>query len=165
MAVRFEEHYASIAPKLTNWLVANGCGYATACDVVQETFLRVWKMRDDLDDDASMVSGLVWTTARNLRTDLARRQKREVLQDEIRDEDAGAVAPSAAETDGSYLWARIRKALDQLPPLLREAYTLFQIGGLSIREIAQRTNVSEALVKVRIFRAKEKLQPLLKDLL
>ncbi len=58
MAVRFEEHYASIAPKLTNWLVANGCGYATACDVVQETFLRVWKMRDDLDDDASMVSGL-----------------------------------------------------------------------------------------------------------
>ncbi len=163
--VKFEEHYAAIAPKLTNWLVANGCNHATACDIVQETFLRVWKMRDDLEDDASMVSGLVWTIARNIRNDIARKQKREVLQDEIKDEDAGSTAPKALKSDGDYLRARLQRAFDQLPPLLREAYTLFQIGELSIREIAQRTNVSEALVKVRIFRAKEKLQPLLKDLL
>ena len=59
---------------------------------------------------------------------------------------------------------RIEKALAQIPPLLREAYTLFQIGELSIREIAHETGVSENLVKVRIHRAKEKLQPLLADL-
>ena len=59
---------------------------------------------------------------------------------------------------------RVLEALAQLPTLLREAYTLFQIQELSIREIALRTNASESSVKVRIFRAKEKLRPLLEDL-
>ena len=50
--------------------------------------------------------------------------------------------------------------------LLRDevTYTLFQIGELSIREIAHETGVSENLVKVRIFRAKEKLREILADL-
>ena len=48
-----EEHYQTIAPKLTNWLVASGSPYAEACDLVQETFLRIWKMREDLLDDAA----------------------------------------------------------------------------------------------------------------
>ncbi len=48
--------------------------------------------------------------------------------------------------------------------LLREAFTLFQVGELSIREIAHETGASENLVKVRIHRAKQKLQVLLADL-
>jgi DNA-directed RNA polymerase specialized sigma24 family protein len=48
--------------------------------------------------------------------------------------------------------------------MLSEAYTLFQIGELSIKEIAFQTGVSESLVKVRIFRAKERLKELLSDL-
>ena len=40
----------------------------------------------------------------------------------------------------------------------------FQIGELSIKEIAHETGVSESLVKVRIFRAKEKLKTILADL-
>ncbi len=162
----FEEHYAAIAPKLTNWLVANGCGHASACDVVQETFLRVWKMHRDLLDDPAQVSGLVWTIARNCRNDLLRQQKREVLQAEIKDGDAGDMQPGTeAGSDRTYLRRRIVAALARLPPLLREAYTLYQIGDLSVREISLRTGVTETLVKVRIFRAKEKLKPLLQDLI
>ena len=41
---------------------------------------------------------------------------------------------------------------------------MFQIGELSIREIAAKTGVTENLVKVRIFRAKEKLREILADL-
>lgn len=160
-----EEHYNVIAPKLTNYLVASGTDYAAACDIVQETFLRIWKMREELDDCPSRVSGLVYTIARNIRNDRYRKAKREVLQDEIRDEDAGA-APEASvlASDLEFLRRRLSAALAELPPLLREAYTLFQISELSIREIAQLTNVSESNVKVRIFRAKEKLKVLLKDL-
>ena len=162
-----EEHYNAIAPKLTNYLIANGSDYARACDIVQETFMRIWKMRDTLSDDPAQVSGLAYTIARNYRNDLARKAKHETLQDEIRDEDAGA-APAVAATsdlDRAYLRKRISEALEQVPPLLREADTLFQIMELPIAEIARRTQVSESLVKVRIYRAKEKLRPLLKDLM
>ena len=160
-----EALYNVIAPRLTNYLVANGVGYAQACDIVQETFLRIWKMRDTVVDEVDQVSGLAYTIARNLRTDNFRKRQHEVLQDEIADEDAGTVDPAALPSDQAYLRSRLLKALGELPPLLREAYTLFQIQELSIREIARRTNATEASVKVRIFRAKEKLRVSLADLM
>lgn len=163
--MNIESLYNEIAPKLTNYLVANGSSYAAACDIVQETFLRIWKMRETLVDETDQISGLAYTIARNLRTDGFRKAKHEVLQDEIKDEDAGSVGPAASPSDNAYLRNRLVKALAELPPLLREAYTLFQIQELSIREIARRTNASESSVKVRIFRAKEKLQKSLADLM
>lgn len=163
--MNIESLYNEIAPKLTNYLIANGSSYAAACDIVQETFLRIWKMRETLVDETDQISGLAYTIARNLRTDGFRKAKHEVLQDEIKDEDAGSVGPAASPSDNAYLRNRLVKALAELPPLLREAYTLFQIQELSIREIARRTNASESSVKVRIFRAKEKLQKSLADLM
>ena len=159
-----EDYYRALAPKLTNWLVATGSPYHDACDLVQRTFLKLWEMRDDLRDDSSAVSGLVFTIARNLRKNAWRDGARMTYVDEIHEDAAGAVQPAASPSDAAYLRARIEKALEQIPPLPREAYTLFQIGELSIREIAHETGVSENLVKVRIHRAKQKLQPLLADL-
>ena len=71
-----EDNYRKIAPKLTNWLVATGSGYHEACDLVQETFVKLWKMRDDLRDNDAAVSGLVFTIARNLRKNMAREENR-----------------------------------------------------------------------------------------
>jgi RNA polymerase sigma factor, sigma-70 family len=159
-----EECYTTLAPKLTNWLVATGSNYHEACDLVQEVFLKIWKMRDNLRDDDSAVSGLVFTIARNLRKNLARDNRRITFVDEIKDEDAGTVDADPLPSDAAYLRRRLTEAFAQLPPILREAYTLFQIGELSIREIAAQTGVSENLVKVRIHRAKEKLKEILADL-
>ena len=162
--LHIESMYRNIAPKLTNYLVANGVGYALACDIVQETFLRIWKMRETVVDEPEQISGLAYTIARNLRTDKFRKGARETLQDEIKDEDAGTVGPAASPSDRAYLRRRLLKALGELPPLLREAYTLFQVQELSIRKIAELTGTTESAVKVRIFRAKEKLQVSLSDL-
>lgn len=157
-----EALYTDLAPKLTNYLVANGTPYHAACDLVQETFLKLWKMRDDLQDDFHALSGLAYTIARNLRTDAIRHNKFVVYEAELRDEDTQDPAPSPS--DAAYLRSRIRAAFNQLPPLLRDTYALFQLAELSVRDIARITNVTEALVKVRVFRAKERLRVLLKDL-
>ena len=159
-----EEHYKAIAPKLTNWLVATGSSYDDACDLVQRAFLKIWEMRDDLRDNDSAVAGLVYTIAKNLRKNAWRDDAKIAFVDEIHEDAAGATQPAPSPSDAEYLRDRIQKALAQLPPLLREAYTMFQIGELSIREIAHETGASENLVKVRIHRAKQKLQVLLADL-
>ena len=172
-----EEHYNAIAPKLTNWLVATGSPYHEACDIVQNTFLKVWKMKDDLRDNDAAVSGLVFTIARNLLKNLARDNARLTFVPEIRDPDDSesgepsvqpdnlTVQPSRNTTsDIDYLRRRLTEAFAKLPPILREAYTLFQIGELSIREVAAQTGVTENLVKVRVHRAKQKLRELLADL-
>jgi len=160
-----EDHYKTLAPKLTNWLVATGSSYAEACDLVQETFVKIWKMRDSLQDDDEAVSGLVFTIARNLRKNLARNEKHLVLQEEIGEDEAGE-APNSSPTandDREYLRKKLSEAFAKLPPILRDAYTLFQVAEMSIHEISAQTGVSENLVKVRIFRAKEKLKELLSD--
>ena len=176
--IDIEKIYKTIAPKLTNWLVASGSQYEEACDLVQSTFLKIWKMRDDLRDDESSVSGLAFTIARNLRKNLARDNARLTFVGEIHDPDdmdpddtsPQVSSPGAdqnariASSDAAYLRRRLKEAFSKLPPILREAYTLFQVGEMSIREIANQTGVSENLVKVRIFRAKGKLREILSDL-
>ena len=188
--MNIEELYRTIAPRLTNWLVASGSSYHEACDLVQNTFLKIWKMRDNLHGDESDVSGLAFTIARNLRKNLARNNARLTFVGEIRDadeDDSGegfasgrdasmqsgdmavnlrASVPQCEDdqSDIKYLRRRLTEAFAKLPPILREAYTLFQIGEMSIRDIANQTGVSENLVKVRIFRAKEKLKEILADL-
>ena len=159
-----EDHYKAIAPRLTNWLVASGSSYHEACDLVQSAFLQIWKMRDDLKDDDSAVSGLAFTIARNLRKNLLRDNARLAFVDEIKDEDAGTVEPEPLPSDMAYLRKRLTEAFAKLPPVLRESYTLFQVAELPIREIARQTGVTENLVKVRIFRAKQKLRELLADM-
>jgi len=166
--MNIEKLYTSIAPKLTNWLVASGSSYHEACDIVQNTFLKIWKMRDDLRDDEAAVSGLAFTMARNLRKNLARDNARLTFVEEIRDEDIGGVAPTESSADVEARRTELRRklvaAFAKLPPILRDAYTLFQIGGLSIREIAAQTGTNENLVKVRVFRAKEKLRKILSEM-
>ena len=160
------EHYALLAPKLLNWLVATGSSFAQSCDLVQETFLKLWKMRDEILDDDAAVSGLVFTIARNLRKNETRDLRHEVLTDEIpEDPDAASMPPATSPSDTIYLRRRLIAAFAKLPPLLREAYTLFQIAEMSISEIARETNATESLVKVRIHRAKNKLREILSDLM
>ena len=159
-----EEHYNAIAPKLTNWLVASGSSYHDACDLVQRTFVKIWEMRDDLREDDGAVSGLAFTIARNLRKNLWRDNKRTVLTDTIPEDAAVDDSNTLAPSDAEYLRRRLSEAFAQLPPILRDAYTMFQVGEMSIKDIAAQTGVSENLVKVRIFRAKQKLREILDDL-
>jgi RNA polymerase sigma-70 factor (ECF subfamily) len=159
-----EERYRTLAPRLTNWLIASGSSHAQACDLTQETFLKLWNMRDSLQDDDAAVTALVFTIARNLRKNHLRDNQRIVYTDQPLPEEAVESTPPTATADRDYFRQRIQAALDQLPPLLREAYTLFQIAELSIAEIARETNATESLVKVRIHRAKGKLRELLADL-
>ena len=92
--MNIEEIYKTIAPKLTNWLVSTGSTYHESCDLVQSTFLKIWKMRDDLRGDDSNVSGLAFTIARNLRKNLARDDSRITFVEEVRDEDGGSTGPA-----------------------------------------------------------------------
>ena len=55
------------------------------------------------------------------------------------------------------------KILDRLEPDLRLTATLYYYNELSIKEIAQMTNIPEGTVKSRLSRAREKIYQILKD--
>ena len=121
-------------------------------------------MRDTLEGDENSISGLVYTIARNLRTDKFRRDKFISYRDQIEEDELISEGDVPLQSDEDYLKKRVEKALASLPPLLRDAFVLFQISELSVREISLQLGISESLVKVRIFRAKQKLKEALSDL-
>ena len=159
----FDEVYREIAPKLQSYLTGNGCSYATACDIVQETFLRLWKRREELADDVHQVSGLAFSIARNYRNDLARRARHETLRGESGVEDDElesqgspvAYRPGEAAEEADALKLRLKSSLGRMPVQLLETFALSRLGNLSVREIASGTGASEASVKVRVHRARE----------
>lgn len=162
--MNLENVYREVAPKLQSYLTGNGCSYATACDIVQETFLRLWKQRDELSDDLHQVSGLAFTIARNYRNDLARKARHEVFGDgteEESDDACGepvrddAARPGEATEELAALRRRLKSTLARMPGQLLEVFALSRIGNLSVKEIADGTGVSEANVRVRVHRARE----------
>ena len=175
--MEIEQVYREVAPKLQSYLTGNGCSYATACDIVQETFLRLWKRKDELSDDLHQVSGLAFTIARNYRNDLARKAQHEVFierdegrgtreEDEApRDEGCGMrdeARPGEAEEEGAALRQRLKASLGRMPVELLETFALSRLGKLTVKDIASGTGASEANVKVRVHRAKEMLGKVMK---
>ena len=126
--------------------------------------MKIWNMRDDLEGDESRISGLAHTIARNLRTDKFRRDKFISYREQVEEDELISEGDVPLESDEDYLRKRVEKALESLPPLLRDAFVLFQVSELSVREISLQLGISESLVKVRIFRAKQKLKEVLSDL-
>ena len=55
----------------------------------------------------------------------------------------------------------ITTALELLPDDYRESFVLREYDGLSYQEIAEITNSSMATVKIRLFRAKQKIRDIL----
>ena len=174
--MEIEYVYREVAPKLQSYLTGNGCSYATACDIVQETFLRLWKRKDELSGDLHQVSGLAFTIARNYRNDLARKAQHEVFierdegrrprEDDEAPRDEGCevrdtARPGEAEEEDAALRRRLKASLGRMPVELLETFALSRLGKLTVRDISRKFEISEANVKVRVHRAKEMFRELL----
>ena len=172
--MEIEQAYREVAPKLQSYLTGNGCSHATACDIVQETFLRLWKRKDELSDDLHQVSGLAFTIARNYRNDLHRKNARMVECSDCSNDQAEdqmlegqdvrleEARPGEAEEEGTALRQRLKASLGRMPVELLETFALSRLGKLTVKDIASGTGASEANVKVRVHRAKEMLGKVMK---
>lgn len=146
--------------------------YDEADDVVQETFIRLYRNKHAYKPVAKFSTWL-YTIAGNLaRTQLRRRKRLSLfsLGRSNRGEgmppyeipDSGPPADAAAEsaiTDGI-----IQKALMKISPKYREIVLLSDIQELSYEEICKITGLNIGTVKSRLNRGRSHLRLLLKDL-
>jgi RNA polymerase sigma-70 factor (ECF subfamily) len=63
----------------------------------------------------------------------------------------------------AWVGRRLRRALGALPPAYRAIVVLREIEGLSTREVAAVTGITEANVKARLHRARVMLRDQLED--
>ena len=161
-----EAAYNEAGPSIVGWLVATGTDEASARDLLHDAVVRVARWSADASPktrESANLPALLFTAAKNLRTNRIRDDAKVDFVDDVGSESAPeCAAPLPSDTE--YLRKRILLALGELPDALRETYVLYQIGERSVREVAESTGVSENLVKVRLHRAKAALRKTLGDL-
>jgi len=146
--------------KLLNFFARSGVQY-DAEDLVQQTFLRLYRYRDRYTPSAK-VSTFLFILARQVWIDeLRRRKRRERLADEFAGEVAQHVAPSAAEEVATAGTVDLGAALARLPEGMRQVVELGIYQDLPYAEIAAILGIPEGTVKSRMFNALAQLRGLL----
>lgn len=140
-------------------------GRDDAEDLAQEVFVRAWRSLRGFRGDSTFRTWLHRVAINVIRTSQTRQGRLARLFVARRDDDA-AEPVSAHEPLDATLARRqvIDRALAALPDDLRVAVTLRDMQGLDYKEIAAALDVPIGTVESRIFRARQKLKPLLASL-
>src|SRR5437868_4227113 len=127
-----------------------------ADDVLQESFLQIWREARNYSPRAGKPLGWVITIARRRAIDRVRRRDsyrraKQRFEDEIKPRAQstrnGATDAAVAQSD---LRRFLGRQMETLPKVQREAVELAYFSGLSQREIAATTNTPLGTVKTRL---------------
>lgn len=121
-----------------------------ARDIVQDSYEKLWRNVDGVN--FLKVKSYLYTTAYHTMIDLIRREKR---KGDFESVDMRDLSHSQQYSD---IQEVLHEALDRLPAVQRSVVLLRDYEGYSYREIAEITNLSEAQVKVYIYRARKHLK-------
>lgn len=141
-----------------------------ADEVVQETFVRVYKRREGIKD-VNYFSTFLVRIATNYAIDLLRKRKghRSLSEDtaslpgEIQLDLSQRVATPSQMFEQKRLMDEINRALDLLPPKQRLTAILHDVEGYSKPEIAEIFNCPQATVRSNLHIARMKLRKILRQ--
>jgi RNA polymerase sigma-70 factor (ECF subfamily) len=119
-------------------------------DIVQDTFEKLWVKRENVSYEK--VKTYLFTTAYHTMIDRLRKEKRVVSMEESMTEE------SSEEMRSPDLNEILHEALDKLPSDQKAVVLLRDYEGYSYREIGEITGMTEAQVKINIFRGRRFLK-------
>jgi RNA polymerase sigma factor (sigma-70 family) len=151
----FDELYRRTAPWMTVRLRRRCADEDLVAEVLQETYLAVWRSAGSQARGVTGGSavGWLWTIAANRLVDAFRRRARRQRLPAV--STVQTVAPAAEEEAlAGGVDADLERALLALPPELREVLRAMVLDGLTVRETSVLLGVPEGTVKTRARRAR-----------
>jgi RNA polymerase sigma-70 factor, ECF subfamily len=152
----FAELYDACADRLFHYLLVLTASPEDAADVLQETFVRLGRLRQNFRRVANPET-YAFVVARNEARRLGTRLRRQRL----RQQEAGPSLFQECADDDRRLRENaeaVRAALASLDPVLREVVELKAYGGLTLGEIGMVTNTPPGTVATRYRAALAKLR-------
>lgn len=175
MADLLDGHDTAMNPLMRRWqdrligfIIRMGADYATACDLAQETFVRLYRHRASYNPRQSF-STWIFTIAANLARNHHRWTTRhpEALTDPA---DLAQQSPADSAADPHHKaaakekMAAIQTAIAALPEDQRETLILATYEHLSHEQIAEITDTTTKAVELRLYRARKTLRETLAHL-
>ncbi len=159
LVVKYQHRIISIAQKYVS-------DYADASDIAQETFIKAYKALPNFRGESSFYTWLYRIATNVAKTYLENIQKQrsqvDIDAEDFESKDTSGVMTDATTPDrileSEELKRVILKALSELPPELKEAFTLREVEGLSYEEISDKVQVPIGTVRSRIFRARQYIE-------
>jgi RNA polymerase sigma-70 factor (ECF subfamily) len=151
----FADLYDLVAPLVHGVVLKVVRDPSQAEEVVQEVFVELWRVAPRFDPAKGVVASWVATIAHRRAVDRVRSEqaaRNRVERESMRIERPhDEVADSVVAVDQSqFERRRVRRALDRLTSMQREAVELAYFGGYTYREVAVLLDVPEGTIKTRI---------------
>ncbi len=132
-----------------------------ARDVVQEVFLKLWLMKDELNKYRSM-EALAMTMTKNLCIDHLRKRKPVQWNDSLADMgDAPYEEETESRIDFMEMGARVIQIVGTLPEQQRMIIHLKDIEGYSSEEVMEIIGINANTLRVNLSRARKKVREIL----
>lgn len=159
----FEYLFSHFAPRVKSYLMRLGAAPEAAEELAQETLLTVWRRAAAFDPARAAASTWIFTIARNLRIDLARRDGRAPTADDLPEMNDAPARPdealSALEDK-----TRIGIAVASLPREQAQVISLAFFADKAHSEIAGELRLPLGTVKSRLRLAMARLRGALAEI-
>jgi len=126
-------------------------------DILQNTFMEVWRRRENLFVDDSLMPLLI-TIAKNEVINLFRKNKVRLAGDEILISNLQRINSADDLLIATELQQEIDKELVKMPSNMRQCFHLSRYENMSVKEIAAELRLSEQTVKNNISEALRRLR-------
>lgn len=146
----FATLFGHFAPRVKSYLLRLGASPSLAEDLAQEALLLVWRKAPLFDPARASAATWIFTIARNLRIDAIRRER----HPEFDPNDPALVPDEVLRADAHVMRAddnaRIRAALDRLPPDQAQVIQMSFFADKPQSRIAQELGLPLGTVKSRL---------------
>jgi len=160
----FDIIYRKYSPKLFGFILNILKTESDAEEIMQEVFLKIWEMHEDIKSYASFNSFL-YTITYNKSINLIRKKITDRKYIDFLKTRPELTYPSVIDDmQFEELNAEIKSLIEKLPPRQKEVFLLSRENELSYKEIADKLNISKNTIENHMVRALKFLKTNLKDL-
>ena len=147
----FQQVFNEYHSKLYYFIFSKTQSEYLAEEVVQNTFIKLWKYRSGLNESLS-ISTQLYRIATTTLIDLIRKNNTAaaVLR-ELKQQESGRAPDGGTDRIAEKeLALKISNAVKKMPPMQRKVFELSREEGLSYREIAEKLSISVKTVEIHI---------------
>lgn len=147
----FEKLYNLYSGKLYNFMMRlSSSNQYMAEEVVQQTFIRIWEVREKIDPTENFISYLC-TIARNMSMNMYQHQTVEYIYTEyLLKSSSERDCQTEENTDLRFLNDYIDSLAEELPPSRKRIFLLSKRQGYTNKEIAAMLDISESTVATQL---------------
>jgi RNA polymerase sigma factor (sigma-70 family) len=140
----FREIYSATFDKLNRIFLNILKDESLVHDVLQETYLKLWRKLDEIDGRQGYLPFLYFHARNFSRKEINATLKKENLEQELYKIEE--VCDMEADMELRELRMIVCRVVDNMPPKRRQVYHMFKNDGLSYKRIAETLNISRKTV-------------------